>query len=160
MLDDSSANEDSTQDAAGELAPAQKFIRNPSLLKKAVGGGLGLESSSPVSSSPPGSGPYFPPGKSDSFDDRRNVGNVSTPVGAGGGGNFAVESAYINTAAADIQTEPLEKFWEMKVVRDKRLELDKKLETLRKKHEKDRKAAKPPKKSHQKLVKRISSKNL
>jgi phosphatidylinositol phospholipase C beta len=85
---------------------------------------------------------------------------VSTPVGAGSAGTFAVESGYINTAAADIQPESLEKFWEMKGIREKRVELEKKVESLRKKHEKDRKAAKPPKKSHQKLVKRISSKNL
>jgi len=123
-------------------------------------------SSPEVSSSPPGPGPHFPPGKSDSFDERQKlglaaVGSVSSSgSGPGSGLSLGEGSNFISTAAAEIQPETLEKFWDSKAVRDKRIELDKKLEALRKKHDKDRKASKPPKKSHVKLVKRISSKNL
>jgi hypothetical protein len=56
--------------------------------------------------------------------------------------------------------EPLDKFLENKVFREKRQQLDKKMDDLRKKHEKDRKLSKPPKKSHRSLVKKLSSKNL
>jgi hypothetical protein len=87
-------------------------------------------------------------------------GGSSGATGPGTGLSLGEGSNFISTAAAEIQPEPVEKFWDSKPVRDKRTDLDKKLETLRKKHDKDRKASKPPKKSHQKLVKRISSKNL
>lgn len=63
--------------------------------------------------------------------------------------------------------EPLEKFMENKSVREKKQELEKKLEVLRKKHEKERQrlASSDFEKSKSKfysnkLVKRLSSKNM
>lgn len=72
----------------------------------------------------------------------------------------------------DLTAESLEKLMENKVVKEKKLELEKKLESLRKKHDKERAriqihkgsqdSEKPKTKfymSH-KLVKRLSSKNM
>lgn len=63
------------------------------------------------------------------------------------------------SVAVPFEPEPLEKLFENKVYRDKKTQLDKKMDDLRKKHEKDRRMAKTPRKSH-KLVKKLSSKNL
>ncbi|XP_050313003.1 1-phosphatidylinositol 4,5-bisphosphate phosphodiesterase classes I and II isoform X2 [Anthonomus grandis grandis] len=70
----------------------------------------------------------------------------------------------------EIIAETLEKFMENKLVREKKLELDKKLESLRKKHEKKKQifhsqksgdcSEKRSKLINMKLVKRLSSKNI
>jgi phosphatidylinositol phospholipase C beta len=74
--------------------------------------------------------------------------------------------------SGDLVAEPLEKFMESKVVKEKYQELDKKLETLKKKHEKEKgRVQSHGKTSHhdndrrkkfygQMLVKRLSSKNM
>lgn len=66
----------------------------------------------------------------------------------------------MGSAAFNFYADPVDKYWEFKPVKDKKHQLEKKMEDLRKKHEKDRKVQKAPKKSHQKLVKKLSSKNL
>uniref|UniRef100_A0AAR5PRC1 1-phosphatidylinositol 4,5-bisphosphate phosphodiesterase n=1 Tax=Dendroctonus ponderosae TaxID=77166 RepID=A0AAR5PRC1_DENPD len=70
----------------------------------------------------------------------------------------------------EVPVEPLEKIWENKQVREKKLELDKKLEALRKKFEKKKQtlqsqksgdySEKKSKLINMKLVKRLSSKNI
>lgn len=79
----------------------------------------------------------------------------------------------IESSQFDVESlaaEPLEKILEHKTVREKRLELEKKLEALRKKHDKEKvkisgsksgllESSKKPKFAS-KLVKRISNKNL
>ena len=159
-MDDSSANEESCADTA-ELPPPvvqQKFSRNASLVKRIAGVRTNNATAgsdvipAEVSTSPLG------PTKSDSFESTKP--SLNPTLSTGTGLTHDTCSLFISTAVADIHPEPLDKFWESKAIREKRQELDKKIEQLRKKHEKDRKNAKPPKKSQQKLVKRISSKNL
>lgn len=71
----------------------------------------------------------------------------------------------------ELMAEPLEKILENKLVKEKKFELDKKLETLRKKHEKKKMTLQSQKSGdlsggerksfiNMKLVKRISSKNM
>lgn len=63
------------------------------------------------------------------------------------------------SVAVPFLPEPFEKLFEHKYYRDKKQQLDKKMDDLRKKHEKDRRMDKAPRRSH-KLVKKLSSKNL
>lgn len=76
------------------------------------------------------------------------------------------------TASDEIVAESLEKLMENKLVREKKMELEKKLESLRKKHEKEKLRMQAQKGSldsekhkskfymSNKLVKRLSSKNM
>ncbi|XP_047503009.1 1-phosphatidylinositol 4,5-bisphosphate phosphodiesterase classes I and II-like [Penaeus chinensis] len=71
----------------------------------------------------------------------------------------------LETSKLVIEAESLEKLWSGKIVKDKKLEFDKSLEKLRKKHEKERqnqiqqheKKRGQIQKSHTKLVKKLSS---
>lgn len=76
------------------------------------------------------------------------------------------------TVSDDIVAESLEKLMENKLVKEKKMELEKKLESLRKKHEKEKMRVQSQKGSidsekhkskfymSNKLVKRLSSKNM
>ena len=93
-------------------------------------------------------------------------GGGSANVGGGSGSlrsNSAGTSNYIIAAKNVIEPEPLKKFWEQKAIREKKAELEKKIETLRKKHEKDRKDPKKDPRNKRRMVpllKKISSTNL
>jgi len=69
-------------------------------------------------------------------------------------------------ASEDLVAEDLEKLMDYKVVREKRQEMDRKLESLRKKQEKEKlRLSNDPERSRakyytRKLVKRLSSKNM
>ncbi|XP_063602433.1 1-phosphatidylinositol 4,5-bisphosphate phosphodiesterase classes I and II-like isoform X3 [Penaeus indicus] len=84
--------------------------------------------------------------------DTTTTANESTPVGT-------------QTSKLVIEAESLEKLWSGKIVKDKKLEFEKSLEKLRKKHEKERqnqiqqheKKRGQIQKSHTKLVKKLSS---
>jgi phosphatidylinositol phospholipase C beta len=80
---------------------------------------------------------------------------------------------FIVTVSEDLVAEPLEKFMESKAVKEKLQELDKKLENLKKKHEKEKSRVQAHGKSSSHhdndrkkkfyghmLVKRLSSKNM
>jgi phosphatidylinositol phospholipase C beta len=70
----------------------------------------------------------------------------------------------------ELVAEPVDKILDNKLVKEKRLELEKKLDTLRKKHEKKKMTLQSQKSGdfsekrsrliHMKLVKRLSSKNM
>jgi len=94
--------------------------------------------------------------KIDSMEDGKKtvVGPMPAPppmlAGFGDSGNAPVK----------FMAEPLDKFLENKVFRDKKAQLEKKLDELKKKHEKERKVSKPPKSHKNLLVKKLSSKHL
>lgn len=88
---------------------------------------------------------------------------------------YVMEDGYnvVVTVSEDLVAEPLEKFMENKAVKEKLQELDKKLETLKKKHEKEKSRVQAYGKGSSyhdndrkkkfyghMLVKRLSSKNM
>lgn len=84
--------------------------------------------------------------------------------------NFIPKIPEIKGDKDELSAEPLEKILENKLVKEKKLELDKKLESLRRKHEKKKMALTPQKSGdyfekksklvNMKLVKRLSSKSM
>lgn len=118
-------------------------------------------SSSPISgTSPAPTATVFPPtNRPESVDEGKKsiVGPMPPPppnLGA-----FSETGKPDKPVAVVFSPEPFEKLFDTKPYRDKRQQLEKKIDELRKKHEKDRKITKAPRKSH-KLVKKLSSKNL
>nr|CAI5853820.1 unnamed protein product [Callosobruchus analis] len=94
----------------------------------------------------------------------------TTTIPLGGEVNSCNKLIEIKEEKEELIAEPLEKILDNKLVREKRVELDKKLEALRKKHEKKKQSMTTQKSSdfsekrsrlvNMKLVKRLSSKNL
>lgn len=120
-------------------------------------------SSSPNSgTSPSPNVTAFPPGnRPDSVDEGHSKKSIMGPMPPPPPnlGAFFESGTPEKNVAVPFSPEPFERLFEQKYYREKRAQLDKKMDDLRKKHEKDRKMSKGPRKSH-KLVKKLSSKNL
>jgi phosphatidylinositol phospholipase C beta len=164
MQDDSSTNEDS--ESTVPSAPKASFKVQPSFRNKPKS----IENpSSEMSASPP-SGHIIPipPTKTESIEEgKKCLGPMPTPPPnlaafalTGGSDVTHIAGSSSNDVTITFAPEPLEKFWENKTYKEKKAQLEKKVEEMKRKHEKDRKDRKPPKKSHRKLVTRLSSKNL
>lgn len=140
--------------------PMQKPSWNASIRIRPVPVDSGSSSPNSGTSPAPTTSVFPPTNRPESVDEGKKsiVGPMPPPppnLGA-----FSESGKSEKPVAVVFSPEPFEKLFENKTYRDKRQQLEKKMEELRKKHEKDRKIAKAPRKSHHKLVKRLSSKSL
>ncbi|ODN05604.1 1-phosphatidylinositol 4,5-bisphosphate phosphodiesterase beta-1, partial [Orchesella cincta] len=165
LCDDSSENSEPTQPTSIQPVPVQPTRPLPGI---GLGGSIKRRPLPPgggSGSSSPNSGTSQHP-TSQSSPQPTNMSRLTSIVGPMPPPPLNL-GAFSETGARDKQQdavlfypEPFEKLFDCKAYRDKRQQLEKKLEDLRKKHEKDRKM---PRKSHPAksvLVKRLSSKNL
>lgn len=93
----------------------------------------------------PGAIPISPGGT-----DNPSIGGGSVSVGGSAGGSRTVTArpisttsgTFIDAAKSVLEAETLEQFWMQKAIREKKAEVEKKIEALMRKHDKDRKVSK------------------
>ncbi|CAL8090516.1 unnamed protein product [Orchesella dallaii] len=168
LADDSSENSEPTQPTSipPPVLPTRplvgiglggSFKRRP----MAPGGGSGSSSPNSGTSPAPHQSVFPPASKHESVDDgKKSIVGPMPPPPPNLGAFSETGTREKQQDAVLFHPEPFEKLFESKTYRDKSQQLGKKLEDLRKKHEKDRKMPRKSYPAKSVLVKRLSSKNL